>query len=149
MTKRERRTQRGFTLIELMIVVAVVGVLSLVAWPSYQNQIRKGARAEAKTALLKTASALERYYTDHNCYPSAGATCDSATTSALAFTALGVPAFSGDNTTTSKYDLVVTVTAQAFTITATPRAADPECGNLTYTNTTAKGSSIGTVATCW
>lgn len=144
-----RRSMRGFTLMELMIVVVVIAILAAVALPSYQSQVRKGARAEGKAALLKAASNLERYYTDNNCYPSSASTCGSAATSAAALAAAGINSFSGDSNANAKYDLSVTLTAQAFTLTATPRQADPECGNLTYTNTTAKGSSAGTAATCW
>lgn len=147
--KRIQAAQGGFSLIELMTVVLVIGILSAIAFPSYQNQVRKGARAEAKAALLKGAAQLERYYTDNNCYPSSASTCGSATTSALALSAAGINSFTGDNSASSKYDLAVTVTPQAFTLTATPRKTDPDCGNLTYTNTTAKGQSAGSTSTCW
>ena len=58
----------GFTLIELMIVVVVISILVTVAYPSYQDHVRKGRRAEGKTALLKAAQVQERYYSDNNTY---------------------------------------------------------------------------------
>lgn len=67
MTTRPR-TQRGFTLIELMTVVAVVGILSAIAYPSYVEHIRKSRRTDAKNALLDLASRQERYLTVHNTY---------------------------------------------------------------------------------
>ncbi len=64
------RTSRfsGFTLIELMIAVMIIGILAAVAYPSYQDSINKSRRAEGKSALLKAAQVLERWYTDNNTY---------------------------------------------------------------------------------
>lgn len=67
------KQQRGFTLIELMIVVAIVAILAAVAWPSYQNQIRSTNRADAQGALLGLAQAMERHFTQNGTYNGAGA----------------------------------------------------------------------------
>ena len=58
----------GFTLIELMITVAVVGILAAIAYPSYQDSIRKSRRADAKSALLDAAHRQERFFTENNQY---------------------------------------------------------------------------------
>ena len=60
--------RRGFTLIELMIVVAVIAIIAAIAFPSYQNQIQKTRRADAQSALLQAAQALERCFTRQNSY---------------------------------------------------------------------------------
>lgn len=67
MTKHGRH-EAGFTLIELMIVVVVIGVLSAVAYPAYTDQIRKGKRADARAALMNLVQQQERYMTQRNVY---------------------------------------------------------------------------------
>ena len=149
---------RGFTLIELMIVVAIIGLLSMIAVPGYQDYVRKGKRTEGKAALTAAASRMERFYTQNNCYPSPATTCANATGSSLALTAAGIPAFSGDNAANASYDITATFNPQDFTIFAAPRApfADPLCGRLTLTNTNRKwtqsngaADDAAPVAGCW
>jgi type IV pilus assembly protein PilE len=149
------KKQPGFTLVELMIVCAVLGVIAMVSIPAYTEQVARGKRGEGKAALLRGAQQMERYYTVNNCYPSSAATCGSAASSAAALTAADIRAWSGDNSTHSKYTISVTTTAQDFTLTATPINAmvDPKCNILTITNTGAKdisgGAAGATKADCW
>lgn len=81
--KINMRTQRGFSLMELMIVVAIVGILASVAYPSYLDSVRKGKRAEARAALMNLMQQQERYMTQHSNYLvfAAGATGTSFKTS--------------------------------------------------------------------
>lgn len=58
----------GFTLIEVMVVVAIVGILAAVAYPAYTDQVRKGRRAEARAALVNLLQQQERFLTQHNTY---------------------------------------------------------------------------------
>lgn len=60
--------QSGFTLIELMVTVVVIGILVAIAVPSYQDSVRKGRRGQAKADLVEAAQAMERYYTANNQY---------------------------------------------------------------------------------
>lgn len=62
--------QQGFTLIELMIVVVIIGILSSVAMPAYDNYVRKGKRGEGISAIQMILEAQERYYADHRTYTS-------------------------------------------------------------------------------
>jgi type IV pilus assembly protein PilE len=152
--KMQRNTQNGFTLIELMIVVMIVGILAAIAYPSYQNSVTKSRRADAKSALLELSNWMERYYTAKGCYsvPDANGNC-TTTAPTLPFT---VTPKSGK----ANYNLTVDVTkptTSGFTLTATPIipsgssvSPDPTCDALTLDNTGAKTENgTGTVADCW
>jgi len=143
---------QGFTLIELMIVVAIVGILGSIAYPSYQESIRKSRRGDAKGALLGFANAMERHFTETNNYCGAG-TDDAA---GDCEDAKGVPtiysATSPVDGTTAYYNLEITaVTEVSYTLSAIPTGAQTgdSCGTLTIQNTGAKGVSSSTVASCW
>ncbi len=128
--------ERGMSLIELMIVVAVIGILGIIAYPSFEEQIRKARRADAQSVLLESVQFMERHYTNNNSY--VGAT--------LPITE------SPKEPGTKYYDISFTraVTATEFSIRAVPKNAQSSdrCGTMTITNTGAK--TVSTSATgCW
>ena len=136
-----RKYRAGFTLIEMMIVVAIIGILAAIAMPSYTQYIQRGDRASARAALLEAQQFMERFYAANDAYDK-----DKASTAVVLPTALlHVPAGA------PKYDLSVdTPAANSYTLTATPKSAD-KCGNLTLSNTGVKGiSAVGpTIQECW
>ncbi|MGI4847915.1 MAG: type IV pilin protein [Janthinobacterium lividum] len=139
---RQKRRQRGFTLIELMIVVVIVGILAAVALPNYNEYVRRGRRSDAMSALTSGAQALERYYTENMSY-------NVPVTPSTLRTAL-VPATSTGGFYTIAWS---NVSATTWTLTATPvvgsAQANDKCGSFSLTNTGVKGVSASTVANCW
>ncbi|HKE96708.1 MAG TPA: type IV pilin protein [Povalibacter sp.] len=129
----------GFTLIELMITVAIVALLAGVAYPSYRNQVLKSHRAEGKSTLMQVAQNLERCYTATNPYVGC-APSPTQTTWPL-------------TSEHGRYQISITSNATTYTLTATPQAGqanDTRCMNLTLTETGAKNKSgTGTVRDCW
>lgn len=137
--------QAAFTLIEVMIVVAIVGILAAVAYPSYQEFVRRAARAEARAAVLNMAQLQERNFSDRGAY----ATVDGSSAAPWAASSY----FSGTNYASRKYGVAV-ATANSnttYTITATPENgySDPRCGNLTLASNGTRGSSSGNAVDCW
>ena len=141
------RSFPGFTLIELMIAVVVLGLLAVIAFPSYRDHVIKAKRAEGRTALLKAAQLQERYFSDQNAYASTA-----QLKTAMAVTSASI--YSGENPSNDKGNYAITVAVPnpplSFTLTATPQGSfsDAECGNLTITERGVRcWSTSGTDAT--
>ncbi|MGZ8163523.1 MAG: type IV pilin protein [Methylobacter sp.] len=148
-----KQTQPGFTLIELMIAVAITGILAAIAYPSYQDSVRKSRRADAKGALLGFANAMERRFTESNSYlGAAGTTATPADTGAPRIYSTQSPVDGGP----AYYNLRINAaTASSYTLYAAPTGVqtNDKCGTLTLTQTGARnitGQTTGiTVADCW
>ncbi|MCB1961365.1 MAG: type IV pilin protein [Rhodocyclaceae bacterium] len=131
-----RNSAAGFTLIEVMIVVAIIGILSAVAYPSYTEYVLRSKRNECSAQMMGMASALERRFSTLGRYDTGGTPGG-----------FGCPADGG----TATYTVVPVLTASTFAITATPQGGQTKdsCGNLTLDETGTKGVSKSTVAACW
>lgn len=129
----------GFTLLELMIVLVIIGILMAIAVPSYQGYVLRSHRADAHSSLLDIAARQERYVAQRNTY-----TTDIAGDGGLNM--------GSANSKEGYYTLAVTVApcasiANCYTITATPvgsQARDTDCPSLSYNS-----SGIKTTAACW
>jgi type IV pilus assembly protein PilE len=146
---------KGFTLIEVMIVVAILGVITAIAFPSYVDYVRKGKRTDAKVELLRLAQMQESYFVQNLSY------AKDLTTGAGG---LGL----GATVTSEQGEYTITMSAldngggactgvaadpcATFTLTATPGATqnDPKCANFTLSNTGVKTvSGTHTAKQCW
>ena len=124
-----KKTEQGFTLIELMVTLGIVAILAMVAYPSYQDSVKKARRADAQSALLGFSGAMERHYTTNNTYTGAAQSGD---TGAPSIYATEAPIDGG----TKYYDLTITAATDAdFTLRATPKSAQADDGALELTST--------------
>ncbi|MFO7901890.1 MAG: type IV pilin protein [Pirellulaceae bacterium] len=122
----------GFTLIELMITIAILAILAGIAIPAYNNQVEKARRADAVTTLTSTAQGLERCFTRDNTY--AGCVADS---------------FESQD---GFYDITVNSDATTYDLTATAKGAqssDEDCKTFTLDRLGNKGATGDAPDRCW
>lgn len=133
--------QKGFTLIELMITVAVIGILAAIAYPSYQKYILRANRADAQAILMENAQFMERYFATANTYVLAtGVTLPSAV-SPKGSTGAAIRY----NISFSAGPAATSFTMQAVPVSGTAQASD-SCGTMTLSNT---GLRTPTTTGCW
>lgn len=126
--------QKGFTLIELMITVAVVAILAAIAYPSYTQHVQKGRRESAKAELLSFVQNLERHYAIKYTYDASLADLSIPTQ---------IPANGA-----AHYNITLNKTATSYTLTATPTGVQSgdKCGTLSINQA---GVKTAAVSSCW
>ncbi|MCG7533796.1 type IV pilin protein [Pseudoalteromonas sp. OOF1S-7] len=137
--KKTKHTELGFTLVEMMITIAILGILASIAYPSYAEYVRRAARAEAAATLLDAANKQEQYFVDNRQY-----------TNSLA--ALGLPATTENNYFSLEIELGDDLNSFVIRATASggPLADDTECTTLTINNLNIRGSTgTFTADRCW
>lgn len=136
---------RGFSLLELMIAVAIVGIIASIAYPSYLEYVSKSRRADAQAALVSFAGAMERYYTVNNTY--VGTASGAVPAPPIPSVFRSEAPLDGD---AKYYDLkIAAVSNSGFTLNAVPKNAQSgdSCGTLSLAHTGARGKT-GT-GDCW
>ncbi|HJV50312.1 MAG TPA: type IV pilin protein [Noviherbaspirillum sp.] len=143
--------QRGFTLADLMIVVAIAGILTGLAIPSYRESVRKSRRAEGRAALMQLMQQQERFYSEHNSYIRFYSSSTAEEEKKFKW-------FSGDIPKSSAYEIkgeacsdesiedCVQLTAMPGTYNVDMKFKDPECGDLVLTST---GVKTANSPDCW
>ena len=135
------RAQKGFTLIELMISVVIIGIIASIAYPSYQEYILQTWRTASGSCLLEMAQRMERRYTTTFSYVLANQN-----------EVLGIPCAT-DNDIDSRYTFSFNgnPTATSFALRAAPKGAQSSdgCGTITVNQAGAKGVGGKTVEACW
>jgi len=130
----------GFTLIELLIAVAIVGILAAIAYPSYQDSVRRSWRASAAGCLSELAQGMERRFTGASSYVGTSLPASNCPTE-------------GAMPTRYTFSFPAAATATAFTLQAVPVSGGPQagdsCGTLTINQLGQKTASGGSVADCW
>ncbi|MDO7898741.1 type IV pilin protein [Pseudomonas citrulli] len=130
-----RRSNRGFTLIEIMIVIAIIGIVVTIGYPSLTEYMKKGRRTEIAGLLSEQAQILERYYSKNNVYTNA----------------------TGLSSGNDFYTITPVLTDQSFTLTAVRKSgssmATDKCGDFTLNNTGVRSmlnaASGVTTKDCW
>ena len=140
MSKQLKR-QQGFTLIEVMIVVLIVGILAAIAYPNYSEYVKRGNRSEGQAFLNDVSARQERYFSQNNAY----ITNDSD----VAKLALK----NGNKSETGKYELALSKVDNdgGYTLTAKEQFNDTKCGNLTLNARGVRGRTGSGMSAedCW
>jgi len=143
------KTKNGFTLIELMIVVVIIGILASMAYPAYIENTRAAKRATAQSDLMELASFLERRFTENNSYLIPNGSTDPISGDACSTSAGCEPSLENSVTHDNyDYDFSGTPTQTTYVLEAEPQdgQASDKCGTMTLAETSA---TTAATTNCW
>ncbi len=130
--------RNGFTLIELMVVVAIVGILAAIAYPSYNEYVKKTRRAEVVAIMLENAQLMERFYSQSGTYVGASIVAQSPADGTAVYD------IAVDDTNTSETAFIINATAVSGGV-----MDGDECASLSIDELGTQGSGSGSNAVCW
>jgi type IV pilus assembly protein PilE len=131
------RAQQGFTLIELMVVVAIIGIIASIAYPSYKESVAKSRRADGQRALMEADQFMRRYFSARDSF------LDTEDKAPTLPTALTKSPREGDSAYTIAFDGTPTQSTYKLKLTRTGPMASDRCGDLTVDQTGKKGVASG------
>jgi len=135
---------KGFTLMELLLVIAIIGILAAIALPSYQSYTQKSRRTDAMAALSSLQMQMEKFRGSCTLYPNAVANASSCPGRTIKFSGTSNEGY---------YTIAITAaTANSFTLSADPtgvQAGDTGCDPMTITVTTSDPKGVKAPADCW
>ncbi|MGR8919698.1 MAG: type IV pilin protein [Gammaproteobacteria bacterium] len=137
----DHRRQAGFTLMELMIVVVIVGILAAIGYPSYRNQAIRAARSDARTELMDAMTRQEQFFLDNKTYAASLANLDMVAASESGYYTLSIDAATAACPITSCYAMRATPTGS--------QTEDTDCAVLTVTSGGIRSATGTDPASCW
>lgn len=147
---RALQDERGVTLIELMIVVVIIGILAMIAYPNYTRWIVETRRSDAHIALSQMANDLQKFYSECGTYTDDILNTPRSCTTPSPNGTLGK---NSDLSPKEHYQLSIALTASGYTITAAPQGKqatdDTECGSLTLDHIGQTGATGSDPSRCW
>ncbi|CAA6814589.1 MAG: Fimbrial protein [uncultured Thiotrichaceae bacterium] len=150
----KKNKNNGFTLIELMIVVAIIGILSAIAYPNYTRYVQESKRTDAMVAIMSAAQSQEKFFSQNLRYAFSQADLGISASSENDLYTVSISGLESDGSTVC---IATSTSCMSYTITATAKSGasqyhDTNCRKMTYTNVgvkSAEDSDGNTSSVCW
>lgn len=140
---------KGFSLIEIMIAVAIIGIVSAIAYPSYARYIMKSKRTECRGAVMQVMQQQERYFTQQNTYLAFAKPTSDASAQAIPMRSISGDTFSKSACQIKAEACSGSTIAVCVKVTGEPVVVDPEVANITMQSDGTKGCTGTAQTKCW